>query len=172
MRLDEIIENYLYHATTAPNAQKIVQRDTFLSGKTTQHINGKTYKGVSTTRDLSFAKYYQTPALGVILRFNKDRLRQNKKIIPYSWFGKRQYKDELGGRKDEAEEFIPGGIQNLDQTLDAILVAKNWQTRFEEWVDSLKNNGELGDIDKKYVNLYSQAWRKLIKHPKITYISW
>ena len=62
------------------------------------------YKGISTTRDLNFAKQWgQT-----IIVFDKDKLKQDYKIVPYQW----NYSisaDYIKDHKHEREEFIVTG---------------------------------------------------------------
>jgi hypothetical protein len=172
MRLDEINKPWLYHATDFKRAKSILEQD-MMHAATYQTIDGRGYSGVSLTRDLSFAKHFQMPATGCIFRFDRDRLRHNYKLFPFSYHKSRQHKNPEGGRIDEAEEFLVGHLKHVSRYLDAILVAHDIEQRFQNWVDSLRRpDGGLTNVDQKWIEMYKPGLETVLQHPATERIGW
>lgn len=121
MRYHEINEAvrpfHLYHATDAQNALSILH-DNAIHSNTTQEINGRGVRGVSLTRSKYFAENYND----VVLVIDGGKLRQRHRLVP---FVHPYYALDTDMPRAEAEEFLVGGITDLDRYLLAIHVSPN-----------------------------------------------
>jgi len=121
---------YLYHNLDIERLYEFIENDELLGyssqrfwedglGRKDNDSDYETsywYKGISTTRDLNFAKYWGKHA---IIVFDRDKLKTKYKIVPYQWnytIGADYVKDY----KKEREEFVVTGIQKKWDYLKAV----------------------------------------------------
>lgn len=112
----------LYHATSLGSASLILKSNEILTGAERPGYHGKQ---ISLTRDLDFAVNWSS----VVFELDQQKLTQNYKIKPYSFFG-RDYnsarrKNEIGKSfvfTNQSEEAITKTIKPLDRYLTRIIL--------------------------------------------------
>ena len=147
-------KNILFHALS-PEYALIALEKNILEGRCTQRywVDGlrrkddnplyeSSYwmKGFSCTRDFDFAKNWNA----VVFVFDKDKIKESKKIIPYAWnYGRSKC---IPNHKKEREEFVL--LKKLKSTLKnkenpefakELTEALNYSDSSEEYQDYLKD---------------------------------
>lgn len=133
----------LYHFTSFRNAEFICLNDELLgTDKNSEDFeNDKNPIRISFTRNINFHKSFRG-GIPIIVRFELDgnKLSENNKIIPFSYYGKSSLDNENGKifrekyiqseysiqKFDENEEYIPiEKIKNLHKYIISITFTKN-----------------------------------------------
>lgn len=91
-----------------------------------QHVHG-----VSLTRDIRFAKYWDD----YIIVFDQSKLQARFRIQPFYYF--QQGNKYRHGEHAEAEEFLMGDIQGVTKYISKIIVADEALDEVEEYKDYL-----------------------------------
>ncbi len=146
------MNNFLYHNTDFIYFLGILEKNEIF-GVTKQTITGKEYKGVSLTRDKNF-RY----AREFTLILDKDKLKQNYKIIPFDFWNANKPSQFIKGKGNperhvqgiELEEFVIGDIKNLNKYLIGVRI--NYDDTYQEIVN-----------DKEVENLIGQHLNKFQK---------
>src|ERR1039458_3304032 len=145
MKINDIFEAVgrsapLYHATNIDSIQQILSGNQ-LSACTlhTQNIvypsvrNKRIGKsklmGVSLTRDKAYADQWAD----TILVLDQEKLRHNYKISPVNYY-KGDDQEYSHPDREEHEEFVVGGIKNLNNYLLGIYFPARLENNYTDWV--------------------------------------
>ena len=165
----------LYHALTGERAYKFLTENK-IPGYSFQRYwkDGKLrkdneedyetsyfYKGISTTRDLDFAKSWKD----IIFVLNQDELRKKYKIVPYQWnatIGADYIKDH----KKEKEEFVITGYFK-----NSFYKIKSFYKRTKLLNKLQKSIGEIKPLDDYLIGIHiSNEFKEFIGKTYLEYI--
>lgn len=138
------LKNMLFHGTSLFNAYKIFESDLIVGYTETTPVNGKSYTGVSTSRNFDysasfalqhsdeyhFKNYYLDNTFNpvVVFCFNKDNLKSKYKIVPYDY---NSTDDTFYGKRTEQEEVVVGNIKNIKNITEKIVMNRDALTLFQ-----------------------------------------
>ena len=173
MKINELFEvssagsTLLYHATSLEFIKPILdsnmlradtdhlisdiypERRTQYKSKLDYNDRTDTVAGVSLTRDKKFAEAWAD----VILVFEQNKLKQNYKLKPVSYFT-----DDATNNRDESEEFVIGPIKNLDRNLVAIYFPPRLEKQYTNYAWVQQN---IADVPEEYA-----GWQAVVSSTK------
>lgn len=170
MKLSDIInESFLlggraplYHFTEMLAAISIVEMDTLASNVRYADIarlsDPRPIPGrISLTRDKKYR--VRGNSTGVAFELDHDKLTTRFRIQPYAdGFVRNNRPDNLGGRREEAEEYIDGMLRPLESYLTAIHIAPKDYEDLQRGIDAFEHWRDL-DVDTRKYNHYEPARR-------------
>ena len=174
--------NMLYHALDFNKLEKFL-KDDIIPGYSYQRYwkdglmrkdndpdynNSNWYKGISTTRDMNFAKEWSH----TFIVLDQDKIKQDYKVVPYQWnysIGADYVKDH----KKEREEFIitgyeedenmlhipKGSIKPLSKYIIGFYLSDYTIAVEKEYTQKL-----IGEFEDLYLGLYRDREREEIKN--------
>lgn len=119
-------QNYpLYHGTDLISLISIVQNDAIRTGSDYPgyHWPSKTGKIISTTRNLNFARYWAEQRINknwVVLELDREKLKQNYKIVPFNYFGQQMTDPNPQARWTHGKSMAPWQTVDRNQFEEAI----------------------------------------------------
>jgi len=122
---NETINNFLYHFTTLHYIDDILKTNKLIPHEMQKDVGGMIYTGVSVTRKKDF---YMNDEDSICIILDKDKLKQDYKIIPFNPHRKSKYKSSLLSYRMNSEEIVvtgKKGLINLDKYIVNIIYPEN-----------------------------------------------